>query len=182
MVADLTDLAFAPDPVRFVMLCHVLEHLPGLKASELALLNAIRAAREFVYISQPWFDTDGYLFRKGLKVYWSDWHGHPNRMTTLDFHCILEPLRKRNLIVGYRMFARDEIKNSRDPAIHPLASPRNQHGYDDTIHPPKPKRSIKFKEPVFSEIQILIDVQANDSLAGFRARYPEAREIFSSYD
>lgn len=181
MIADLTDLAVPPNLVRFVMLCHFLEHLPGLKMTEKALSSAVRSAREFVYIAQPWFDSDGYLFRRGVKVYWSDWHGHPNRMTTLDFHYLLEDLRRREMIEGYRIFARDAIACSNDAAVHPLASPRNQHHYDETLHPPKPKRSIRFKEPVFSEVQVLIDVRANDAFVGFRAKYPNAQCLFSSY-
>ena len=140
MLADLTNLTIPPNLVRHVMLCHFLEHLPGLKTAEQAMASAVRTAREFVYVAQPWFDSDGYLFSRGLKIYWSDWHGHPNRMTSLDFHYVLEALRQRDMILGYRMFARDRISNSRNPVIHPLASRRNQHAYDRKVHPPKPKK------------------------------------------
>lgn len=182
MVADLTDPKVRHNLVRYVMLSHFLEHLPGLRTAEQAVTSAVRAAREFVYIAQPWFDSDGYLFKHGLKVFWSDWHGHPNRMTSFDFHYILESLRQREAISGYRIFARDRIQTSRNSAVHPLASPRNQHAYDAKVHPPKPKRVVLFREPVYSEIQLLIDVQPNEALAGFRKKYPKSQCIFSSYD
>lgn len=182
MVADLTRLPLQPNPVRYVILSHFLEHLPGLKAAEQALACAIRAAKDFVFVAQPWFDSDGYLFKRGLKLYWSDWHGHPNRMTSLDFHYLLEAFRKNNLIQGYSIFGYGPIYSSRNGAVHPLASPRNQNKYDAAIHHPKPKIPKVFTNEVFTEIQILIDIHSNNSLSGYRNRYPNAKRLFSSYD
>lgn len=182
MVADLTRFTPRPDVVRYVMMSHMLEHLPGLKAAEQTIACGANAARDFLYIAQPWFDSDGYLFKKGLKLYWSDWHGHPNRMNCFDFHYILEALRKSKKIEGYTMFARDQIYGSNHTAIHPLSSPRNQHAYDANTHPSKRKIPIYFSQPVFKEIQILVDVRPNHSAIKFRQKFSASKRLFSSYD
>lgn len=182
MVADLTKLPLRANPVRYVILSHFLEHLPGLKTAEQAVSCAVRAARDFVYISQPWFDSDGYLFRRRLKLYWSDWHGHPNRMTTLDFRFLLEFFREKGDIAGYTIFGHGPIFTSRHKAIHPLSSPRNQNSYDVGVHPSKPVIPKLFSSPVFTEIQVLADINPNNSAQGHMRRYPAAKRLFSSYD
>ena len=84
-VADLTKL----DPedigtVRFVIMSHFLEHLPDCKAAQACIESACGIAEKFVIIRQPYFDADGYLFSLGLKLYWSDWAGHPYHMSSLE--------------------------------------------------------------------------------------------------
>ena len=61
--------------------------------------KACSISKDFVFIQQPYFDADSYLFKKGLKLFWSDWRGHPNRMTSLDFNLLLRDLKKNPLSI-----------------------------------------------------------------------------------
>jgi SAM-dependent methyltransferase len=154
-VADVTKL----DPrevgaVRFVIMAHFLEHLPGRNAAQACILSACKVADEFVFIRQPYFDADGYLFSLNLKLYWSDWRGHPNHMTSLDFHNALDPLLKAGKISRYLLFFRTKIENSHDPAVHPISSPINQQKWDSETHDSKP--ACEFSFPVFVETGAII--------------------------
>lgn len=180
MVADLTALPLRADCVDYVILSHFLEHLSGLKDAEKALSGAVRSARSFVYVAQPWFDSDGYLFSKNLKLYWSDWHGHPNRMTSLDFHFLLNEFKRRGLIEGFSIFGHKRIRSSAHEAVHPLDSGRNQHEYDAKVHSKKPFLPVFFTADVFAEIHVLIDITQNNSLESFRRHYPDAKQLFDS--
>jgi len=182
LVADLTRFTPKPDLVRYVMMSHMLEHLPGLSAAEQTIACGVNAARDFVFISQPWFDSDGYLFRKGLKLYWSDWRGHPNRMTCLQFHYVLEKLRRARKVIGYSIFARNKIHSSLHRAIHPLSSPSDQHAHEERKHPAKDRVPVLFTEPVYSEIQVLVSIRPNDSLSKFRRVFPGSKYLFGAYD
>ena len=53
--------------VDFVILSHFLEHIRDPEIVELFIRKAINISRKFVYIQQPSFDGDSYLFSKGLK-------------------------------------------------------------------------------------------------------------------
>lgn len=180
--ANVTNLPLRRDSVRYVMISHFLEHLPGLKTAEQALFSAIGAAREFVFVTQPWFDSDGYLFRNRLKLYWSDWHGHPNRMTSLDFHYVLAAAKRKKLIDGFRIFGIDAILDSKHDAIHPLESDRDQSKYDASVHPPKQPMTTVFSSPVYKEIQVLIDIKSSTRPRGHEKKYSKAVCLFSSYD
>lgn len=61
---DVTKLIQVPNCVRFVIMHHFLEHLSGYRDASKCIKAACVAAREFVYIRQPWFDSDG----KGIKI------------------------------------------------------------------------------------------------------------------
>lgn len=151
IVADVTELAQASDIVRFVILSHFLEHMEGFAAARWSIECAVIASNDFVFVQQPWFDSDGYLASKGLKLYWSDWSGHPYHMTTLEFHNIISRMPK---VKGWGMYSRKPISKSSNNAIHPLSSPINQHEYNESEHPPKP--TVRFGEPVFHEVVLII--------------------------
>ncbi len=91
---DVTTLVAQPDCVRFVTMIDFLEHLPGIPLAQQCIAAAVEASTEFVFIRQPWFDADGYLFSRGLKLCWSDWCGHPNAMTSLQLYRALSQLKK----------------------------------------------------------------------------------------
>ena len=143
---DLTQLEFPDDAFRFVTMMHFLEHLPTLAMARKCILTGVRTAREFVFIRQPWFSSDGYLASLGLKQYWSDWHGHPNRMDLLAFYQVLRQLPKD---WEWDIYARSEVHDSTHSCIHPLSSPIDQHDYNPDVHPQKPVHH--FTEPVFKE-------------------------------
>lgn len=140
--ADITSLDLAPNSVRFVMMSHVLEHLPDLEAIRCTVESAARVARDFLYIQGPNFDADAALSTQGFKFYWSDWHGHTYRLTTWELISLLHELG----CTSYVLMGRLPVPGSWDAAVHPLASPRDQHDYDPEIHPPKPR--VVFGRPV----------------------------------
>lgn len=152
------DILKIPDEklVRFVTLSHFLEHLPSVKAANQFLRKAVLVANEFVFIRQPFFDADGYLAQQGLKLYWSDWHGHSNKMTTLDFYLCLNSMKSEGLISGFSINFNNEIISSAHNAIHPLDSAIDQHAYDPSLHPYK-NSEIQL-ENVFKEIRVLVHV------------------------
>ncbi len=135
--------------VDFTLLRHFLEHVPDALRAAKFVQRACQASREFVLIRQPYFDADGLLFQKGLKLYWSHWRGHPYTMTSLDLYCVLSNLQQSAEIQEFSIHHLGPIVSSDDPAIHPIESPIDQHGYDPAHHPPK--RHVPLDFPLFRE-------------------------------
>lgn len=154
IVYNIHDLPSKP-LVRFTVMMHFLEHIPSTIDVKAFIRKGIAMSREFVFIRQPYFDADGFLFDKKLKLYWSDWHGHPNAMTSLEFYSILQELHKRNLIGDFSICASGPVRSSSDRTIHPIGSPRDQQHYDPKQHPAK-EDGIKFNDFVFKETVVLI--------------------------
>lgn len=179
---DLTNLKIGTKKVSFAILSHFLEHLSSLKAAERCLHSAVHLARDFVYVAQPYFDADGYLFSKSLKLYWSDWHGHPNKMTTLDFQCILRDFVHKGLIRDFAIFGYGPIRNIRNKAIHPLCSPMDQGPYDASLHAAKPGRLLPFLQPVFTETRVMIGMTGPSARARYAQHFPKSPCLFDSTD
>lgn len=157
---------------RFAVMYHFLEHLPTLKMARQCILSACLVAREFVLIQQPYFDADPYLFRNGLKLYWSDWGGHPLPMTSLQLHrCILPLLGKRakRAVIGFRT----RLAGSEVPEVHALQSTPDQHGWEQDKHPPKP--AMQFDFPVYKNTSAVI-------LTGPSEFTPELRKWMGDLD
>ena len=140
--------------VDFVVLFHFLEHIQDSIIVEKFINLACKISKKFVFIKQPFFDCDGYLLERGLKMHWSDWNGHPNRMTTLELYLIFRKLKDQGFINKFSIHGKGLISDSTDPSVIPLETPRNQQKYNPSIHPPK-KKKIKFKTPMFSETYAL---------------------------
>jgi hypothetical protein len=140
----------SPKSVRFVTMIDFLEHLPGFQDAVACVRSACELSREFIFIRQPWFDSDSYLFSIGLKLYWSDWTGHPNAMTTLEFYRILT---REPSVARFRLYGRGLIADSGDAAVHPLTSPVDQHDWKASQHVPKPV--IRFEHPVYRQIMCI---------------------------
>lgn len=147
--------------VRFVIMSHFLEHVKELKDVKGFIKKACTISTDFIYIQQPFFDSDGYLLRNGLKLFWSDWKGHPNRMSSLDMWIVLRDLCEEGFDFNYSIHFRGKIIDSSDVSIHSILSPIDQHKYDVKKHPEKPM-NIVFKEPVYSEIKVLISMPGID--------------------
>ena len=147
---DVTSLEFPRDAVRFVTMSHFLEHLPDLRAVRSAVEAGATVASDFLFFEGPWFDADEYLKDLGLKLYWSDWHGHPCHLTTLQLREILQDLG----LVDHVFLSGTPIRNSRDRAVHPLNSPPEQHDYVRSIHPEKP--SVTFDVNVYREFACFV--------------------------
>jgi hypothetical protein len=154
---DVTDLALPPDSVRFVVMCHFLEHLPNLDAVERALRSAVRVATDFLFIRGPFFDADDYLRRLGLKFYWSDWPGgHNCHLRVAELYGLLVKLELKDFVFCLR----DEMRHSSATSLHPLNSPHSQHEYDANIHPPK--RDFDLPEPVYREFSCCVPLRQLD--------------------
>ncbi len=147
--------------VRFVVLSHFLEHVPNPKDVKAFIRKACTISSDFVYIQQPYFDADPYLFERGFKLFWSDWYGHPNRMTSLELWLMLRDLKQEGLPITFSLHAHKSITDSADPRIHPLASPFNQHDYAAEVHPPKDP-SVQFENNIFHELICLITLPGCD--------------------
>ena len=167
---DIGQLAIRDNAVRFVTMSHLLEHLPDVKTVERVVAMAARVAQDFLFIQGPWFDADDYLAERGLKFYWSDWHGHKCHVST---GVLREALAKVGLD-DYALMARAPVLDSSDAAIHPLAAERDQHDYDPEQHPPKP--DVAFDIPVYREMVCLV------RLPGFRRSRFWQRTVLPSWE
>ena len=154
---DVTSLEVPRDEVRFVTMSHFLEHLPDMSAVRSAVRSGATVASDFLFIQGPWFDADEYLKDLGLKLYWSDWRGHPCHLTTLQLREILQDLG----LVDHVFLSGAPIRNSRDPAVHPLNSPPEQHDYVRGIHPEKP--SVTFDVDVYREFACFVRLRPLDN-------------------
>ena len=153
---DLTKLR-VEKKVRFIVMSHFLEHIPDANDVEKIINNACRSASEFVFIRQPYFDADPYLFKEGFKFFWSDWHGHPNNMTMLDIHNILSPILSKGTIRRFSLYGLDLVKDSSSPDIHNINSPVDQHGWEAGKH--SEKRFVDFSQPVYRETMAIVEIR-----------------------
>jgi hypothetical protein len=150
------DIREIPDKrlVDFTILSHFLEHVPDLSLVKQFVRKACNVSKNFFLIKQPYFDSDGLLFRHGLKTFYSDWKGHPNMMSSVAIYEILRDIKESGDIHEFSIYAKKPITCSDDPRIHPLSSPVDQHEYNPSVHPPKPI-DIEFEFPLFYEIYAL---------------------------
>ncbi len=165
---DLTQIKPIKDKVRFVMMSHFLEHLSGVGMAKKSIISGLSLARDFIFIQQPFFDADGYLLDKGLKLFWSDWHGHPNAMTSLQIHNILRPLLEAQKIDRFAIYGKDRIKHSRHPAILPASAPCDESVWDLERHGKKPFRI--FFQPVFNETIVIINLNGHNAIDELRRK------------
>lgn len=165
---------------RFVTMSHFLEHLHSLKDARAMISKALAISHEFVLIRQPWFDSDGYLLSQGLKFFWSHWHGHPNKMTTLDFYDILNDLRRSGKLSEYRIFGRKPIVSTSSSTIIPLAAPMDSHHYEQAVH--GEKRTIDLPIPTFEEVVVLTQATSSrtDECQRLLSALGELEEIYSA--
>ncbi len=177
-VCDVRKISSKTNSVRFVMMSHFLEHLPGRNDAVACIKSACNLSREFVFIQQPYFDADGYLFDMGLKSYWSDWRGHAYHMTSLDLFNCLRSLREKGVIHRFSIYGAKPVLSSLDDSIHPVSSAEDQHGWDPSIHDPKP--SIEFSWKIYREIKALIGVDPGIAWGKLEKRFKWSRKLFDS--
>jgi len=135
---------------RVVQGVHFLEHLPDLETALAVVASAARMCSEAIFFRQPWFDADESLASIGLKLYWSDWTGHPNHMSAADLVKALEALVAEGPLQHFAVWGCDPIRSSDHPSVHPLSSPMDQHQYEESAHGPKPLAE-PFDFPVYRE-------------------------------
>jgi len=153
--------------VKFVTMSHFLEHLGGVEAARKMIVKAVSVSQNFVFIRQPWFDSDGLLFLLGYKFYWSHWRGHRNKMTALDFHSILTPEIEYGRISRFEIFGRSEVMKTEDPCLLPLDAPVNQHRYQIELHGRK-GASQSLPRMVFKEILVAVCI-SDAGISGIEA-------------
>jgi hypothetical protein len=163
--------------VRFVVMSDFLEHIPDLKTVNFIIWRAVSIAREFVFIRQPYFDADPYLFQLQLKFFWSDWEGHPNRMTTIEFHNIIKEIFNKGVIKRFSFYGHKKVKSSSDPSIHSIWSAKDQHEWKKGEHPPK--QLIHFGLDVFKQLAVVIDING-ESTKMIEDRMPDMIKLYNS--
>ena len=153
---DITELELA-SKVDIITMNHFLEHIPSVDLVDKIINSSITHVRDYVFIRQPFFDADPYLFSKGLKMFWSDWTGHPNNMTTLEFHNILKPLVTANKIKAFKIYGKGSIRSSADTSVVPISTIKDSHQYQPNFgHKP----IFQFNTPVYKEIIVIIEVNS----------------------
>ncbi len=138
--------------VDFVIVNHLLEHLHSIPQIRKVIENALRSARNFVFIGGPWFDADEYLSSLGFKFYWSDWHHHRVHVTCE----LLTRLFRQLGVKDYAFLGSERIYDSMHSTIHPFEAPPNQHHYKEA-HGFKPY--MRFSKPLFREMMCLVYLQ-----------------------
>jgi len=180
-VADLTSSLNFSGQTRFSILSHILEHIPDMYAVEDILNTASTISSEFVFVRQPWFDSDGPLAELGLKMFWSDWKGHPNRMTSLEMYLILKRQLDAEMISGFSIWGLGRVPSSVPGCIIPLDSGSDRKHYNPETDPPKEK--VKFDFPCFQQLVAYIGVSPDLDVTTLPATlphpYPEAKMLFS---
>ncbi|RAP48771.1 MAG: hypothetical protein BZ135_00170 [Methanosphaera sp. rholeuAM6] len=140
----------------FTICLDLIECLNGIGETREMLHNALRLTNKFIFISQPNYDSDVNLFKNGFKTYYSDWSRHTNHLTSNLYFNLLFDFYKKGFIEDYMIFYTTPIKNSTDPIIHPLNSPKNQPNFNDDKHPTKNER-VKFKN-IYRNLNVIITI------------------------
>jgi hypothetical protein len=169
MLADAARVDQFTGKVRFSTMIHFLEHLPTIEAARKVTSTALGISRDFLYVRQPWFDSDGALLRMGLKLYWSHWRGHPLPMTSLQAFALFDELKRASKCARFAIYARGPITSSDHEAVVPLNAPGEEHQYEPDRDGPKPSAPL---EGVFTELVVIATrrhaERVEDAIAGDR--------------
>ena len=175
VLADATRPAQFVGQVRFSILSHFLEHLPDYKTVARALRTAIQISDEFVFIRQPWFDSDGELFRRGLKFYWSDWHGHPMTLTSLQMYRVIRDHLSRGNIARATIYGNTPVMNTDDECVVPLSASMDTGKYDPEAHGPKVSPPIELA--AFKELIVILAKRDPEITGTLLARFPSIQML-----
>ena len=165
--------------VRFTVLSHLLQNLPSENDVKAFVRKACQVSTDFVFIKQPYFDADGYLFQNGLKLFFSDWTGHPNQMTTLSLFKLMKELKDEGLLQKFSIHGKKPILSSDDNHVQSINAPIDQHHFDSSKHPPK-IQGLKFEFPVFYETVVMISISGVSHYEYFK-KFPTDATFFESW-
>ncbi len=132
--ADVTNLTLPKNCVDFVIATGTIEHLMDLDAVKRMIEISVNAARDFVYLTWPWFDSDDYLKDIGLIPFPSTWDIHTCHVTISDLKNILKELSLEGLFMAW-----PRIFSSEDDWILPIDYPKDM----GELHNYKPEYGIK---------------------------------------
>lgn len=150
--ADLETVELPERSVAFVSLLDFLEHLPDRDRTRGILANLVRVARDFIFIRHPNFEDIDYLAGLGLKLAWTDWHGHTNMLKLVE----LEDLVRDLGLPTPTVVPQKTLPDSSHPSVVPLCAPRDTIRYDSAIHGPKP--AVRFDRPVQTQFDVFIRI------------------------
>lgn len=144
--ADITNLALPKKSVDFVISTHTIEHLPSLELVKKVIELSINTAKDFVYLTWPWFDSDDYLKELGFISFPSTWDIHTCHVTISDLKNILKELSFEGIFMTW-----PRILDSESDCILPIDYPRNMgelHHYKSEYGT---KSIVNFTQPVYHE-------------------------------
>jgi hypothetical protein len=173
--ADATRIALAQDIVSASFMFHFLEHLKSLTDARTVLMQACAAARDFVLVRQPFFGADEQLLERGLKLAWSTWRTHANRMTTLEFHSILSELRDKQYLRDFVISYAIPIDSTDDTQVIPLSANSEDLFYDASKH--EPKASVPLSN-VYREVCVIIRIGESIPLEKIERASRVSRRVF----
>jgi SAM-dependent methyltransferase len=180
ILADATDKDQFDGKVRFSILSHFLEHLPSQTIVTKALNTAVHVSRRFVFVRQPWFDSDGDLLAQGLKFYWSDWSGHSMPLTSLQMYVPLAAMLSRGTIARFGLFGYKRISHSSDSRLIPLGGPVNASHYDSALH--GPKAEFDLRDNVYAELVTIIARSDGTMLDKVLSKFTDMHKLYDSDD
>lgn len=173
--ADATRVGVSKGVVAACFMFHFLEHLNTLADARAVLIQACRAAREFVLIRQPFFGADEQLLERGLKLAWSTWRTHANRMTTLDFHSLLSDLRAKGVLRDFFIHYAIPIESTGDTQIIPLETGSEELFYDEAKHGHK---TVAPLTGIYREVCVVVQIGADVPFRKIEKASRVARRVY----
>ena len=144
--ADITNMILPENCVDFVISTHTIEHLPSLELVKKVIELSINTAKDFVYLTWPWFDSDDYLKELGFISFPSTWDIHTCHVTISDLKNILKELSFEGIFMAW-----PRILDSESDCILPIDYPRSMgelHHYKSEYGT---KSIVNFTQPVYHE-------------------------------
>jgi hypothetical protein len=152
--ADVRTIELPARSVAFATFLDFLEHLPDVGTTRAVLENLVPVARDFFFIRHPNFDEIDYLRTLGLKLDWTDWRGHRNKMPLAELVGLITSLGLPRPVV----FGQKPIADSMHPAMVPLDAPLDTVGYDANVH--GPKALVRFERPIYAQFDVFVRLDA----------------------
>lgn len=173
--ADATGVALRKGVVQASFMFHFLEHLRSLQDARKVLHQACHAARDFVLVRQPFFGADEELLERGVKLAWSTWRAHGNKMTTLDFQSILSELQGKGMLADFQIYYAIPIESTQDTQVLPLVAGGEELFYDAVKHGAKPSLPLR---NIYREVCVIIRIAPGIVLDGIEHAARVSRRIF----
>jgi hypothetical protein len=99
--ADVTNLDLPENCVDFVISTHTIEHLPSREHVKKMMESSKKAAKDFIYITWPSFDSEDYLKENGFLKHFSTDISHTYHITSTEFAEILDELNLEYVMKGW---------------------------------------------------------------------------------